>query len=102
MARTIRVANVNITAGDTEFRWEVPKGCKGAQIQCRTAVDVRMSHREGRVAGSNPPFFTIKSGAVFKENKLDTEEGSKLYFAAASAVVVEIIAVVEEPEEGKN
>lgn len=92
-ANKIAVVNIVITKADTDARWAIPKGCVWFTMQCRTAVDVRIGLSEGKAEGSQPPYLTMKSGTSWDEDDLDIKpkEGQPIYFAAASAVVIEIV-----------
>ena len=94
----IQIANIPITAANTDTPWALPKGCRWFSIQCRTAVDVRVAVQAGKAAGSQPDYFTIKSGTVLKEDNLNIEERLLLWLAAASAVTVEAVLGISEEE----
>ena len=92
----IQVANIYTRAANTEAPFALPKNCKWYTMQCRTAVAVRIAFESGHVASSEPPYYTMKSGAVLKEDDLDIPRGQPMYFAAASAVTIEVMMGVEE------
>jgi len=57
--------NVTVTPADTEVSRVLPKGTKYFSVQCRTAFDMRIAFRTGRVATPTAPYETIKSGQVY-------------------------------------
>jgi len=86
------IVTLEIRAANTEYAFQPPFGTKRMQVQCRTAVDLRMSTEKGTVALVNEPYYTIRASTTLKLNDLDLKDpNSLLYFAAASAVVVEFI-----------
>ena len=95
----IQIANIDIPAS-TEVSWALPKGCKWFTLQCRTAVDIRIAVDAGKVVGLLKPYFTLKSGTSWDEENLDIEKQLLIYFAAASAVVVEAFLGISEEEGG--
>ena len=98
-ANRILVANVVLKA-NTEVAWTIPKGCVWFTMQCRTGVDVKIGVETGHVASSEPPYFTMKSGTSWNESDLgiDVKTGLPIFFAAASAVVVEIFIGIHKEE----
>lgn len=89
----------------TEKPYQLPFGCKAIQIQCRTAVDIKMATSPGAVQGTVAPghYFTIKSGTVFKERGLDIGSDTVwIFLAAASAVVAEIICTFDDTITGET
>ena len=81
----------------TNTRWQVPKGLMWFTIQCRTAVNVLMSHLENKVAASVDPYYTIKSGAVLSQDNIEgLDPHQDFYFSATSAVVLEIMMGIRE------
>lgn len=98
-ANKILIANVNLAA-NKEVAWAIPKGCVWFTMQCRTAVDIKIAVEAGHVAISNAPYFTMKSGTSWNESDLDIDvkTGLPIFFAAASAVVVEIFIGVHQKE----
>ena len=94
-ANKILIANIPITA-TTETPWALPKGCVWFTLQCRTAVDVRITFEAGRIGDR---YFTLKSGTSWDENNLDIKVRLPIYFYAASAVVVEAFLGISEEEE---
>lgn len=94
-ANTLKIANIPLNAAE-ETTWALPKGCRCVQLQCRTAVDVRLAVVAGE---SNRRYFTVKSSSVFKERNLDINKPVTLYLYAASAVTVEAILGIAEGEE---
>jgi len=93
----IRIATVTLPVPTTGTRWQHPPGLMWFTMQCRTAVAIRMSHLEDKVVNSVEPYYTIKSGDVLKEDKLeDLDPKQDFFFAAASAVVLEITMGIKE------
>lgn len=92
-ANKIRIVNIPIVTANTDTPWAIPKGCVWFTMQCRTAVDVRIGLSPNKAAGSQKPYLTMKSGTSWDEDDLDikVEEGQPIYFAAASAVIIEIV-----------
>lgn len=99
-ANRILIANISITAANKEAPWAIPRGCIWFTMQCRTAVDVRIAVEAGKVASSEPPYLTMKSGTSWDEHDLgiDIQTGHPIFFAAASAVVVEIVIGIHREE----
>ena len=98
MAIRLLVRNIALTA-NVEKPYQLPYGCKSLQIQCRTAVDVKMGTSQGAVEGATAPgvYFTIKSGTVFSDNKLDVgNDNVWIYLAAASGVVAELVLTFDD------
>ena len=100
-ANKIAIVNIPIRNANEDTPWAVPKGCIWLTMQCRTSVDVRIAKSPGKAAGSQSPYFTMKSGTSWDEKDLDikVEEGQPIYFAAASAVVIEIFMGICTEEE---
>lgn len=93
LADKIAVANIDIVAADREVMWSIPKGCVWFTMQCRTGVDIRIGASPNKAASPTKPYFTMKSGTSWNEIDLNIvpKEGHPIFFAAASAVVVEIL-----------
>lgn len=89
----IRVANIPVPAAKTT-PWAIPDGCKWFTLQCRTAVNVKISRSE-----SIATYITLKSGTSWYEHDLDIEERIQLFFYADSAVVIEVLLGIYEEEE---
>ncbi len=89
----IRIANISVSA-TTATPWAIPDGCKWFTLQCRTAVDVRISRQEGMGT-----YFTLKAGTSWDERELGVEKRIQLFFYAASAIVVEVFLGICEKEE---
>ncbi len=74
---------ITMTSSNTEYSLLLPEGVKAIEIQCRDATDVRMAFATGKVAGSTDPFRTLKSGSVYKQDKLYLN-ATTLYVACGS------------------
>lgn len=98
-ANKIRIANIDIISANVEVPWAIPKGVVWFTMQCRTAVAVRIGVEAGKAAASEKPYLTMKAGISWNELNLDIKERQKIFFAAASAVVVEIVLGINEEEE---
>lgn len=96
-ANKIRIANISVPA-TTETPFALPKGCQWFQLQCRTAVAVRVGVEANKILDR---YWTMKSGAVLKERDMNigVGEGRRLFLYAASAVVVEALLGINEEEE---
>jgi hypothetical protein len=91
------IAKVTIAQANTPVTWAPPANCIGVGFKPRTAVDVRVATVAGVVdtgdeAGGN--YFTLVNGTAFNAPHgfcLNTQLNPLLYFAAAGAVVVELV-----------
>lgn len=104
MATRFVVRSIKLTAS-TEEAYQLPFGTKSMIVQCRTAVDLKIASRKGSVEGATAPgeYFTIKSGTVTTNNKLDVQDNEVwIYLAAASAVTAEIICTYDDSYKGGN
>ena len=101
--KDFQVVNVVLTNQDEEYMWPVPVDCVWIVMQARTATDIRMATRRGKVGTATPqmPYYTIKSGAYLPVSFLYNEDpDKKLYFACGtSGTVVEIIVGLSQQEE---
>ena len=92
-----RVVNLYLKDADTEYSWQVPRGLTRFNLQVRDNVEIRVATREGLVAGSNEPYFTLKPGCVWSEGQLEVTEDQLIYFASSLAGnTVEILLMIEE------
>ena len=94
-ANKILIANIPVPA-NTEVSWALPKGCVWFTLQCRTAVDVRITFEAGRIEDR---YLTLKSGTSWDENNLDIKVRLPIYFYAASAVIIEVLLGIYEEQE---
>lgn len=100
-ANKILIANVNIPEADKEVPWAIPKNCRWFTLQVRDGTSIRIAVESGKVANSQPPYFTIPTNNSWDERYLDVDlrYGLPLYFACSSASkVVEVIMGIYEPE----
>lgn len=100
-ANKILITNITMTAADTEYSWAVPKNCVWFTLHVRDNTQVRIAAEAGHVAGSQPPYFTLKSNSAWngEDLKVNVKTGVPLFFASASAdKVVEVIIGIYEPE----
>lgn len=101
LASKIAVANVDIVEADKEVVWAIPKGCVWFTMQCRTNISIRIGFAPKKAQDSEMPYGTLKSGASWDENDfhIEVKEGQQVFFAAASAVVIEIFMGIHTEEE---
>jgi len=91
------LAKVAITQANTPVSWAPPTNCIGIGFKARTAVDVRVSTVAGVVDAPDEAggaYFTLTNGTAFNAPNgfcLNATLNPLLYFAAAGAVVVEIV-----------
>lgn len=88
--------NTTLTNVNTEYSQALPSGCRGFDMQCRTAKDVRFAFVTGKVAGPTAPYMTMKSGGAYSSPQLNQAAApSTVYLASSTAgVVVELLAWV--------
>lgn len=100
LANRIAIANIDIVAANREEVWTIPKGCVWFTMQCRTNVGVRIGVTPKKAQDSEKPYGTLKSGASWDENDfhIEVKEGQPVFFAAASAVVIEIFMGIHVEE----
>ena len=87
------IHNIAMPVPDTEYSLTFDAGVRKLTMQCDTAYDFRMAYTTGAVATPTPPYVTIKSGSVYKEDDISTKmEGQTVYFATDQTdAVVEIL-----------
>lgn len=85
------IANVPLTIANTQYPYQFPAEVKGFTFHCRTSFAIRYAYREGLVADSQPPYFTLKANTAKSQDDLKSRGALRIYFASAeAAVVVEI------------
>ena len=89
------ISNIEMPSANTEYPdggHPLPKGCKKFLLHCRDGTAFRLAFASGKVAGSTPPYFTIKANTAYSEDNLSVEEDTWIYLACGStAKVIEII-----------
>jgi len=84
-AKRPSVVNIKMVSADTEYPHKLPIGCKRFQMQCRDATDIRFATEQGKIATPDPPYYTVKSGTVFRSGgNLDIQGDMWLYLACDS------------------
>jgi hypothetical protein len=86
-----REYTITLALVDTEYSQALPSNLTFFEFQCRTAADVRWSFTPGRVAGSLPPYRTLKSGDYYSSPDLNYANPPTLYFAGGAGLVVELL-----------
>ncbi len=102
-ANSIRVANIAIPVADKEVPWSLPTGCRWFTLQVRDGTALRIAYESGKVANSQPPYFTLKADNQWDEKhfEVDSPHGVQLYFACASAgKMVEVLLGIYDPNIG--
>jgi len=84
-AREPSNAVVTLSTANTEYDHQLPVGCKKFTLHCRDGTAFRLSYKQGTVASSDTPYFTVKANTSYYEDGLDVGPGVRLYFACASA-----------------
>ena len=93
MATTPTIYNKTLTLANTEYNVELPLGTVYAEIQARTAHDVRVAWVTGKVAASTAPYWTLKSGEFVLLKNVKLIDNRTIYLASTdAATVVEITA----------
>ena len=89
--RSVKMFNVAILAGDTEYSQQLPEGTKSMTLQNREDNNMRISYEIGRVANSTSAFMTIKGGQFYYETNVDLSSKT-VYVASGRTGVAEIVA----------
>lgn len=83
----MQTAVVTLTAQDTAYLFEVPKGVESLKIQCRDATALRIGKDATAVAlgaaGGN--YFTVKSGTVYDAQDVDPRANMGIQIACGVA-----------------
>ena len=96
----VRVINLIMATADKEYEIYFPKGTQFFTLHVRDGTAIRLSHSQGKVAGSEPPYFTLKANTSWDEDKFFFIRNLRLYAACGSAgKVIEIIAGVFDPSK---
>ena len=82
------VIYVPMASADTEYEFILQRGTKKFTMHMSTAVAVRIGFILDRVAGSHPPYFTLKANTSYFEDNLNLQEDIFVYVASSSASVV--------------
>ena len=86
------VVNIEMPSADTEYFHMIPKGCKKFLLHSRDGTAFRLAFKTGKVAGSTPPYFTIKANTAYSEDNLNIIEDAWIYLACGTAnKIVEIV-----------
>ena len=94
----IRTFTFPLVTADKEYEVYLPKGVKFFTLHVRDGTAIRMSHLQGRVSGSEEPYFTLKANTSWDEQNVDVNRNIRWYVACGSASkVVEVIAGVYDP-----
>lgn len=100
LANRIAIANIDIVEADKEVAWAIPKDCVWFTVQCRTSVNVRVGFVAKKAQDSEKPYGTLKSGGSWDEThfNIKLKEGLLIFFAAVSAVVIEVFMGICDEE----
>jgi len=82
------IIHLSMPSADTEYEFILQRGTKKFTLHMATAVACRFSFIMDRVAGSHPPYFTLKSNTSYFEDNLNLQEDIFVYVASSSASVV--------------
>jgi len=87
------VYNITCVVANTSYLLNLPTNCRGFEFQARTETEVRYAFMAGHVAGSVPPYFTLKAGDYYYSGPINQGTiPSTLYLASSTAgTIVEII-----------
>ena len=102
-ANKIVMANIDIPRANEEVPWAIPKGCIWFTLQVRDGTAVRVAVESGKVASSQPPYFTLKADNSWDERTfgIDPRHGFPLFLACSTASkVVEVMLGIYDPEVG--
>lgn len=99
-ANKLSIANVPMPTADKEYFWAVPKNCVWFALHSRSNTALRIAVEAGKVALSQPPYFTLKSNSIWNGEYfgIKVKSGVPLYFACASAETLEVMVGIYEPE----
>jgi hypothetical protein len=89
VGRGTQIFNKTMTLADTEYSQAIPYGTAKLLVQCRGAYDVKLSFSD-----STNNYFTLKSGAVYYEDMIDTSARTLYFQCATAAQVLEILVWV--------
>lgn len=82
---------VNIAAANTQYSWAPPAATKNIMFKVRQSdVELRYAFMAGKVAGPTDPYMTLPPGNAWSLPDRMRNGTDTIYFAAASACVVEI------------
>ncbi len=101
LANKLGCANIKMPTANKEYAWAVPKNCTWFALHVRDNTAIRIGVLPGHVASSEPPYFTLKSNALWNGEYfgIKVKSGVPLYFACASAnKTIEILMGIHEPE----
>jgi len=95
----IRVLNIPLETADKEYEVYFPKGTQFFTLHTRDGTAIRLSHEEGKVNASDPPYWTLKANTSWSEDRLYIIRNLRLYVACGTAAkVVEVIVGLYNPE----
>ena len=94
----LSIVNIIMPSANTEYSWQLPMGLKSFTLHVRDGTAIRISTFSDKVAGSNEPYFTLKTDTSWTKEDLDVQGAdSFLYFACGTAgKVIEILVEVEQ------
>lgn len=79
---------VDITLADTEYSQALPANCKGFELRCRQASDLRIAFVTGKVAAPTDPYWSIPAGQSYYSFQIDQGASpSTVYVASEDADV---------------
>lgn len=79
----VRVYNIKLESGDTEYSQLLPSSTRNFRFKCRSNIAIRYAFETGKVAASVAPFMTLKAGDEYVSYENDLT-ALTIYFAASN------------------
>ena len=91
VGKTPYIYNKTLTLANTEYSQALPTNTKRFTLQARTSVDVKLAFT---AEASGTTYVTVKAGASYSEEGLDSSSKTVYMQTASAGTVIELIAWV--------